>query len=320
MENISKMSQHAETKTSFEVEVLLALYNGEKYLPEFLESLANQNRVKVHLYVSDDGSSDKSIEIVKRFEHKFVSVKFTNGPKTGPADNFFHLLSLSTHDYVALADQDDIWLPNHLINSIERLLPVQQLPSLSYALLEEFNTKGTIGIFPVIPHPSSVRQILTENPARGCTFVLNGKAVHLINKYKPLNAIMHDWWILLLIFSSGNVVRSQEPEIKYRIHENNTIGMKPGLFNRLSRYVHTFRKRAWAPYSQAEELFTEYEWSMRHVEIGDTADFLTKLRSSLLGGRAKLVLQKGRLRSSLVDDMGVRLIFLARRQRKENEN
>ena len=112
------MLEFQNKKKIFSVQVLLATHNGEKYLREFLESLVTQTGVIIELLVSDDNSTDGTIEILKMYEEKFASLSVFNGPEQGPARNFFSLLQKANSDYVALADQDDIW---NLVNYMRSL-------------------------------------------------------------------------------------------------------------------------------------------------------------------------------------------------------
>ena len=121
-----------------EVEVLLATFNGALYLSEFLNSLVQQHEVRIHLRVSDDGSTDGTLKIIDSYKNKFESCKIYSGPQKGPSANFFSLIEKATYDFVALADQDDIWLPNHLLSSIKRLSVTPDMPSMTFSAVMEF--------------------------------------------------------------------------------------------------------------------------------------------------------------------------------------
>jgi glycosyltransferase involved in cell wall biosynthesis len=149
-----------------EVEVLLATYNGELYISEFLDSLSLQNDVRIHLRVSDDGSSDRTLEIVDSYRHLFESCKVFNGPCNGPSANFFSLIEKATFEFVALADQDDIWLPHHLINAVKRLSESPEFPSLTFSAVEEFNDENeTVALWPKRFPGQDIRTIICENLA-----------------------------------------------------------------------------------------------------------------------------------------------------------
>ena len=98
------------------IEILLATFNGENYLEALLESISSQTYSDWVLSVADDGSSDGTLEILKKFQNKFkdrVSIK-VNSTRMGASENFMKLMASITLDLVAFCDQDDIWLPNKL--------------------------------------------------------------------------------------------------------------------------------------------------------------------------------------------------------------
>jgi glycosyltransferase involved in cell wall biosynthesis len=300
-----------------EVEVLLATFNGELYLSEFLDSLCQQQGVRIHLRVSDDGSTDGTINIIESYENKFASCEIYSGPQKGPSANFFSLIEQATDEFVALADQDDIWLPNHLLSSIKRLAVTPDIPSMTFSAVMEFGeNQKSESIWPNRFPGEYIRTILTENLARGCTFVLNSKAINLIKFQRPQNEIMHDWWILLLIHSSGNVTWSKQPEVRYRIHQNNSIGGKPSFGIRWNRFIKNIKDRNWNVFNQAAELFEIYGWSMSGQKRHELGSFLRNLGSPLLAGRSRLVFFPQRFRSTLFDEIALRFTFIIMRRRK----
>jgi glycosyltransferase involved in cell wall biosynthesis len=126
-----------------EVEVLLATFNGAPYLKEFLDSLTRQEGVKIHLRVSDDGSTDETLKIVRFYENEFESCLISKGPCDGPSSNFFSLIDKATFDFIALADQDDVWFPEHLINSVLRLKSSGNPLTMTFCQVVETNEIST---------------------------------------------------------------------------------------------------------------------------------------------------------------------------------
>jgi glycosyltransferase involved in cell wall biosynthesis len=219
--NLSDKEEHLP-----EVEVLLATFNGQLYLPEFLKSLCNQQGVKIHLRVSDDGSKDETIKILYKYAESFESFTIHDGPRRGPAANFFFLLRNSQQIFIALADQDDIWELNHLINAITDLSNFNHKAALRFNATVEFGNGIKKNIWPSIESVPRIQNLILENQARGCTIVLNRQAVNLVNKYQPRNAVMHDWWIVLVALLTGRVVYGDKSEVNYRVHGDNAIGIK----------------------------------------------------------------------------------------------
>jgi glycosyltransferase involved in cell wall biosynthesis len=296
-----------------EVEVLLATFNGALYLSEFLDSLLNQRGVRIHLRVSDDGSTDETLVIVNSFKNKFESCQIYSGPQQGPSANFFSLIEKATYNFVALADQDDFWHPNHLLSSIKRLAFTQDIPSMTFSAVIEFgeNLKSET-IWPNRFPGEDIRTILTENLARGCTFLLNSKAIDLIKQLRPNHAIMHDWWILMLIFSSGNVTWSKQPEVNYRIHLDNSIGGTPGFEVRLKRFMENIKLGKWKILNQANELLNNHKCSMTNEHRNEINKFVSRMSSRKFIDKLRLVLWGGRYRSAIIDELAVRLAFLIR--------
>jgi glycosyltransferase involved in cell wall biosynthesis len=320
MRNIS--SDLSVNKEGFpEAEVLLATFNGELFLAEFLESLALQEGVRIHLRVSDDGSNDGTLKIIESYKNRFETCTIHVGPSQGPSKNFFSLIKKSTFGFVALADQDDIWLPHHLISAIKRLSETPDLPSMTFSSVAEFVQGSSVeSVWPNRFPGGDIRTIVTENLARGCTFVLNSKSVQLIKLHQPNNAIMHDWWILLLIYSSGIVTWSTKPEVRYRIHQDNAVGGSPSFKVRLGRFFNNIRERDWTVINQGDELLGHYGWSMSTQKRHELGSFHRDFSSSLLTGRSNLVLWRHRFRSNLLDELAVRCAFILQKRRKGSQS
>ena len=237
------------------VDVLLGTLNGEKYLAEFLESLLAQESVSINLIVSDDGSVDRTLDILGIYKDRFPSFQFVPGPKQGAAKNYLFLLRLVKNEFAAFADQDDIWDRGHLIKSIERMKNLNETPALSYSAMREVyeNHKMPERIWPTKHSISNLNSILLQNYARGCSMVFNKKAVELITKITPKYLIMHDWWALQVIFTHGKILFGSNPELTYRIHESNSIGI-PTRWNSYTNFIRELIVGKWGPFGQAKEL------------------------------------------------------------------
>ena len=216
-----------------DVDVLLATYNGEKYLTEFLTSLSKQVGVKINLLVSDDGSNDSTIKIIEKFREKFQNVKVFNGPKKGPAANFIFLVNQAKGKYIALADQDDIWLDSKLIKGIADMEEASG-PILQICSFETLNGRYVSG------KPNSLPISVIRNRTQGCTMMFNRELLKILNKSKLSEIVMHDWAILLIAQSVGSVVYSCESRMKYRIHRNNFVGIS--RFDRRAYFFDRWRK------------------------------------------------------------------------------
>ena len=208
-----------------EVDVLLGLYKPNEYLIDQLESLRGQVGVVTKLIVSFD--SDVDTRLLSLINLWFPKAILIEGPRSGPMENYMKLLNYSKAKYVAFCDQDDVWEPHHLINSIRRISNSINLPALSFSQCFEFGKKPE-RIWPLRPG-LELHSIIFENPARGCTIVINSETRELVQDFSLTGMIMHDWLMLLSVQMTGNIVFGQQPEVFYRIHPQNTVG-RPSKF------------------------------------------------------------------------------------------
>jgi glycosyltransferase involved in cell wall biosynthesis len=311
MLDISGDYLHAENSKP-DIEVLLATYNGAAHLEEFLESLAGQVGVSINLCVSDDGSTDQTLMILERYRRGFNSLVVTAGPKNGPSENFFSLISHAKSNYVALADQDDIWEPTHLINSIDRLSSSEDVPALSFTSVSEFEKTplNQLRIWPSSVNLDRPMFLFAENLARGCTIVFNKRALEAINRHRPSFAIMHDWWIALLISLIGEIKYAQIPEVSYRIHDNNFVGSKPSFRRRLLRFYDS-KKNDWSPGVQIREIYSNYGEEIAPHKLKFIEQTISGLTSKSMVKRLRATLTSHRLRNSMLEDFWIRLLLMA---------
>lgn len=225
--------------------VLLAAYNGAKYIKEQLDSILTQENVDVDIYISLDLSTDSSIDIINNYVNSNSNVYFLEyGCRYGSAgQNFFRLLmdvDFSKYDYVSFSDQDDIWLPNKLSHAIEiiKLHNVDAVSSNVLAFWEDGREKLIKK-----DNPQVEFDYIFESSGPGCSFVLNKElsiAIQksLIDKKSTVNKLwLHDWYCYS--FSRSNNYKwciDSEALMLYRQHENNEVGANNGflsIFNRL---------------------------------------------------------------------------------------
>lgn len=229
-----KQEPEAEQMTD-RVEVLLATRNSGDYLAEMLESLLAQSHDDFHLVISDDQSSDDTVEILESYAPRFRNpVQFLNHthPSGSAMANFGRLLQQSSGNYVFLADHDDVWLADKISNALRDLKAAEartsvKTPILYHSDLSVIDGKGQV------THPSywafkrldpgtgeRLGSALIQPVATGCAMAMNAA---LISKAIPIpqNALMHDWWLLLVASAFGEVLHESQPQILYRIHGGN---------------------------------------------------------------------------------------------------
>lgn len=222
-----------------EVSILMCTYNGEKYLKEQLDSFSGQTFSDWDLLVSDDGSVDKTLEIIaKHSANQNHCVKFTQGPGLGFASNFFHALrkSSSHSAYFAFSDQDDIWLPEKLQVAVEWLSKQPKNIPIMYCGITELVDQDGFSYYPPRYFGSArgnplFSTALVQPISSGNTMVFNKCARDLLLMCEGTGKVpFHDWWTHIMVLGAGGrVFFDSKPHIKYRQHGNNTIGGEKGL-------------------------------------------------------------------------------------------
>ncbi|WP_297095231.1 glycosyltransferase family 2 protein [uncultured Draconibacterium sp.] len=218
------------------VEILLATFNSEKYLPELLESLMEQSYTDWKLLVHDDGSHDRTLSILRDFEKKQDrNIKiYISKQQLGPKQSFEYLLENSSADYMMFCDHDDVWLPHKIKESLACIEQLEQKypdkPALVFSDLvvadEQLKTIHSSFWKYSKVDPDNVYncyKLLINNPAPGCTFIMNKQVKKLVLPF-PEQARMHDWWILLKVAESGVIAYTKKPGLLYRQHSTNKIG------------------------------------------------------------------------------------------------
>lgn len=216
--------------------IILASYNGVKYIEEQVDSILNQEGVNVTLKIFDDGSKDGTVNLVSSWKERDQLQLTQNQIPTGSAaNNFFNaLLSfedsfLEMYDYIAFADQDDIWLPNKILVAIERLQLEKSHLYMSNLILweEKTNKKSIINK----SYPQKKFDYLFEGGSAGCTYVFTAffgkelkKKLKKIN-YKDWQFFSHDWFIYFFArLENYKVVMDENAYILYRVHDTNVHG------------------------------------------------------------------------------------------------
>lgn len=223
------------------VAVLLATYNGAKYLGEQIESILHQNGVKPTLYVRDDGSCDETQAIVSSYVHAFPGqvIRLADAPhRFGAAcENFFSMLIElcdTQHDFFAFSDQDDIWLPNKLERAVDQM-KVQN--ASGYACdLRAFSASTQSEWIIRKSYPQRSFDYIFQSASAGCTYVFTAAAAQLIASRIggvddwDWSGMSHDWLCYAICRSYGlSWVIDDWCGIRYRQHGQNLFGAMPGI-------------------------------------------------------------------------------------------
>lgn len=226
------------------VHILLSLFNGARYLPEQLASIEAQNHCNWTLLVSDDGSTDGSIEVVQDFarRHSMNQIRILSGPQHGMAANFLFLLQQVPLDCaVAFCDQDDVWMPEKISRALQYIEAADH-DIVAYTC-RAIETNAELCSPKLSPWPArgpSFGNALIQNILPGNALVFSPGAVALLRKALAgaikADIPFHDWWAYQIIAGTGGkIILDETPGFYYRQHTENVLGASRGVIAKLRR-------------------------------------------------------------------------------------
>lgn len=235
------------------VAVLMSTYNGERYIKEQLDSIFNQQGVNVKLFVRDDGSSDSTVDILRVYAEKYPMEIIQDGENVRPGESFMRLVykyADENYPYYAFADQDDSWLADKLLTAVHAIKNVQKQGPILYSSNQYIYINGeNKGDRHKKAQRTDLISHMTKNTIAGCTFVFNAKLAQLVAKAgRPDRRIikyrLHDAWLMLVAIVCGQVIYDESSHMLYRIHSENTVGIKKtSLTKRIDRLKRFIVKR-----------------------------------------------------------------------------
>lgn len=210
------------------VDILLATYNGEKYLKEQLDSLKRQTLTEFRVLIHDDGSKDQTINIINQLikeDERFVlvndNIRFGNA-----GSNFLHLLQFSTSEYIIFCDQDDIWLETKLeklFTVINDKKGINAVYCNAYAYDGEKIIAKKVSL---IERDNLSNSLFLNSGVQGCSLMFNRKLLELALDF-PSYVYMHDHYITMLAVAFGKLYYIDESLMLYRQHTSNVTGNVP---------------------------------------------------------------------------------------------
>ncbi|MFS6415156.1 glycosyltransferase family 2 protein [Streptococcus agalactiae] len=281
------------------VNILMATYNGEKFLAQQIESIQKQTFKEWNLLIRDDGSSDKTCDIIRNFTAKDSRIRFINENEhhnLGVIKSFFTLVNYEVADFYFFSDQDDVWLPEKLSVSLEAAKhKASDVPLLVYTDLKVVNQELNIlqdSMIRAQSHHANTTLLpeLTENTVTGGTMMINHA---LAEKWFTSNDIlMHDWFLALLAASLGEIIYLDLPTQLYRQHDNNVLGARTmdkrfkilregpkSIFTRYWKLIHDSQKQASLIVDKYGDIMTANDLELIKCFIKiDKQPFMTRLR------------------------------------------
>ncbi len=299
------------------VQVLLSSFNGEKYLPEQIESILRQEDVEVSLLIRDDGSSDNTVKIINYYKKKYDNIKLVSGNNVGWRESFLELIARSGEsDYYAFSDQDDIWLSNKLaraVQQIERLKTEGKKTSrpILYQSISKYVDEdlNVIPIHIVYEEPKCMNDALLNSWAQGCNMVFNRELRDLLLMHKPSSKCAHDMWVYLVAYFFGTIIFDKHPFILYRQHKDNITGGGAIKRNYMVSVKSLLEGKLYVNYG--EELYKGYRNLMNPAQLSLTEKWALYRKS--MKYKRELLKDKTVRRQSILGTAGLKTMILLSR-------
>lgn len=208
------------------VSVAMATYNGEMYIEEQLKSILTNLNEDDEIIISDDGSKDKTLEIIKEYMKKDNRIKLIEGPQKGIKQNFANAINYCNGQYIFLADQDDIWMQDKVRKILKLFEEKKNILVIHDAkIINEKEEESISSFFEYRNSGKGIVKNIYKNTYIGCCMAFNSK---IKNKILPIpdNIEMHDQWIGIIAEKNGESYFLNEPLILYRRHSENNSSMK----------------------------------------------------------------------------------------------
>lgn len=217
------------------VQILLATYNGEKYVEEQIASLLKQTYKDIQVLIRDDGSTDQTINIIKglctQYPQQLILIE--DDCRCGSAkSNFMQLLKYASADYVMFCDQDDVWFEDKVRFTLEVMKKEENKRQNSPVLIYSDYQVMTSELLPLNINVKSnqiynekldINHLLVQNYVTGCTMMVNKSLYNNTLVYRE-ELLMHDWWLAIYAATFGVVKHIPKTLMYYRQHENNYVG------------------------------------------------------------------------------------------------
>ncbi|MCM1157272.1 MAG: glycosyltransferase family 2 protein [Bacteroidales bacterium] len=284
------------------VQILMATYNGEKYLREQLDSLLKQTYQDIQILIRDDASSDGTVEILAEYSRKYSNINYYEGHNIGAQKSFFDLFAHvdKRADFIAACDQDDVWYADKLETALKALEMVKE-PAL-YCGRTQLTDENLNPLEDKLRKKSpkvTFGNALIESTCTGCTMVINRALYDFIDGRWPAESLIHDWWFCQVALGFGRVIYDDEPHIFYRQHANNTIGLDNSRLSLIKRQIRSFPKFKGKYTAQMEEFIHTFSLSGENKYL---AELMVGTRHSWKC-RVKVLFEKRIFRQGKIDTL-----------------
>ena len=218
------------------ISVCVATYNGAEYIEAQLQSILAQLSKKDEVIVSDDGSTDGTLDIIRGLHDK--RIRILEQPHVGVTRNFYAALDEAKGEYIFLADQDDVWLENKVSRCVECLRKYDlvvtdaKVTDAALKVVEE-------SLFAVLKSREGLWKNWFACTFYGATMAFSRSVLEAARPYPSVKTIAHDWWIGMVAEMTGKVCFLPEAYVLYRRHMGTMTEVnKKSFLSRSSRPLH----------------------------------------------------------------------------------
>jgi glycosyltransferase involved in cell wall biosynthesis len=280
--------------------ILLAAYNGEKFIRDQIESILTQTYTDWRLVIQDDCSTDSTYDIALQYAAKYpekISSVSRYENSGGAANNFFSMLKYAAGDYMMFSDNDDIWLPEKISVTLDKMHELEAKFGITRPLLVHTDLQVVDSQLHVISESLLKRQnldcsnrqlnhLLAQNVVTGCTLMANRQLLGMVGD-SPMNAVMHDWWLALIAAAFGEIGFVKQPTILYRQHGANQVGApntkSVGYYIKRLLDIRRAQQDIYKSSQQAKEFFEHYENALDPDKAQMVKDFISLPEQSVFG-------------------------------------
>lgn len=302
------------------VDIVMATYNGEKYIREQIDSIINGTYKDVRFIIYDDCSTDGTLNILKEYEDSYPGLFeiIKNDENKGPTVAFLSALKETKSDYIFLADQDDYWYETRIEDMLEVIKLEEEKGEKLIGVFSDSNVcddklKIKVSSFyeneEINPYNLDLSYLIMENKVRGASLCVTGE----IRKYLksiPEGIKMYDWWLALIIETFGKLKYYNKQLMAYRQHRDNVIGSinkKTYFINKLFN-IFLQRKAIYDNIYQAKVFYFYYK-SILPIEEKKILENLIILEKSNFIKKRFLLLKGKYLKTSIIKNIAIFMLI-----------
>lgn len=302
------------------VNILMSTYNGELYIRQQLDSIFSQTYKNFQLYVRDDASNDRTLEVIESYREnlskeqadKFVIIPNPAKQNWGYMKSFWWLLKNSPKaDYYAFCDQDDVWLPDKIERGVMKMNQEREnIPLLYTARFDYYSSNMEFQEHGIeYPYDISFDKVAFYTPAFGFTIMINDCLKKTAFASKDLTNIPHDAWCLKIAAAFGKIIYDNKITAKYRRHGSTVTYATASKWKLVKEWIRNdilkgnLEERYWFLDRFEEEYYNRL--------LDEDRKFIQLFGADkILKGRMKKVFYKHRLRPTLGGEIALRICFL----------